>query len=146
QWIFYQTPPIHLGGSVEELLGAAPLTAFLTELRSIGRGFWLLLWPRTLCPDYSLNEIPHFAWRLTGFEDWQVLISGAGIAVAVLLMLRLRRERPAASFYLGFLLNALLPPLGMLLLVGGVLAERLLYLPIAGFAGCVVLAAEGIAR
>jgi protein O-mannosyl-transferase len=145
-WIFEREPPVRLGLPRAWLLGADLATASLTELKAFGRSLWVILWPATLCPDYTSDEIPRFAWQLEGWQDWQALVSGLVIALACVAAVRLRRRQPAATFFVGLFLAALLPILALLVVVGGVVAERLLYLPLVGFAGCVVLAAEASSR
>ncbi|HZR83076.1 MAG TPA: hypothetical protein VFD92_18420 [Candidatus Binatia bacterium] len=145
-WVFARTPPVRLGLSRAWLLGDDPWTASLTGLKSFGRALWVLVWPRTLCPDYGADLIPRFGWSLARWEDWQAVVSGVALALACALTIVLRRRERAAAFFCGFFLCALLPVLVLHVIVGGVVAERLLYLPLAGFAGGAVLAVEALAR
>ena len=98
------------------LVGAGFWTARLTAIKVIGKYLWLLLWPSRLSCDYSYNQIPLATWW-----DWQTLAVVAACA-------------------------ALAPTSNLVILIGTMMAERFLYLPSIGFAGCLVVAVHAVCR
>jgi protein O-mannosyl-transferase len=119
------------------------VTARLTAIKVIGQELGQLLWPAKLCWDYSVDETRLFGWDLGHWPDQQaviallVLVGAAGLAVA------LWRRAPAFVFCLGFFFITLFPTSNLLILIYSVRADRFLYLPAAGAAGCVAVAAGG---
>jgi protein O-mannosyl-transferase len=116
--------------------GAGFIDGRLTALSVILREFKQLTWPQVLSCDYSYNQI-----GIVG--RWEGLAALAGVLVlfsAVLLCYRLGRS----GFFFGMLFFlALFPVSNLLLIIGSIRAERFLYLPLAGFAGCVAGAVYG---
>jgi tetratricopeptide (TPR) repeat protein len=60
-----------------------------------------------------------------------------GIPLALWALVRVRRRAPAVFFLGAFAALAVLPSANLLRLIGSIMAERFLYLPLAGFAGMV---------
>ena len=132
------------------LVTAGFWTARLTALKVIGKFLWLFVWPAHLSADYSFNAVPLFGWQLANPDDIKALLALAvclGAAVlAVLLAVRWRRSfmpegMPGAKplfFFLVFFFVALSPVSNVIILIGAMMAERFLYLPSVGLAGCVV--------
>jgi tetratricopeptide (TPR) repeat protein len=116
------------------LVGAGFWTARLTAVKVIGRYLWLLVWPRDLSCDYSYNQIPLLTW---GFGGFAALAVCAAAAVAAVLCYRRHR---AVCFFIAFFFAALAPTSNLVILIGSIMAERFLYLPSLGFAGCLVWA------
>lgn len=112
-----------------------------TAVKVLGHQLALLVWPATLSADYSFAQIPVVRLPPAGFDDWQAvlaLVAIAGVALAVL-----RTRLPALVFFFLFLLGTLLPTTNLVVVIGTIMAERFLYLPLVGFAGMVgVLAAR----
>ncbi len=133
-------------------------TARLTAIKVIGKYFWLLLWPQVLSCDYSYNQIPIVNWHFSTFEDWKAIIALISVVTVLLVAIRnCRRNKPLfffVFFFCGTLLptSNLFPKLGEPLFdklswcIGSIMAERFLYMPLIGFAGCVVLAVYAICR
>lgn len=144
--VYGATPPTETDFGRNPLAALDPWTARLTALKVVGRSFWLLAWPRTLCPDYSVDAVPLFGWQWLTWQDAQALLAFLGVAAALLVAVKLRGRAPAASYYLLFLLVAVLPTSNLLFPIGALMAERFLYLPLFGFCGCLVLAAEALAE
>jgi tetratricopeptide (TPR) repeat protein len=118
------------------LWGADFFTSRLTAIKVVGKYLWLLLWPSRLSSDYSYNQIPLFSWRLDNWEDWKAIVAlavCAGLAAAAVVCYR--RAKPLL-FLIGFFFLALAPTANLVILIGTIMAERLLYLPSVGFAGC----------
>jgi len=113
----------------------------LTALGCVARYAWLLLWPARLSADYSFDQIP----VLRSIGEPLVL---AGLSIVIVVcgggMLLLRRWPPAGFALLfsalGFALTS-----NLVVFIGTLFAERLLYLPVAGLClllGCLVMTAR----
>ena len=101
----------------------------LGALGVLGRYFGLIFWPWPLSIDYSYSQVmPAGAetalWALLGAA---LLLLWAGAAW------RYRADSPGLAFGLTLFLAAYLPISNLLIPIGTVMAERLLYLPLAGF-------------
>jgi len=116
------------------LAGASFWTVRLTAVKVIGKYLWLLVWPRDLSCDYSYSQVPLFAW---GVGDCAALVFCAAAAVAAVLCYR---RRKAVCFFIAFSFATLAPTSNLAILIGSIMAERFLYLPSVGFAGCLVWA------
>jgi tetratricopeptide (TPR) repeat protein len=128
------------------LLGAGFWTARLTAVKVLGEYLRLLLWPGRLSADYSYNQVPPFGWRLATWEDAKtVLALLVWIAIAAAALAAFRRAQPL-FFFVVFFLAAILPVANLAILIGSILAERFLYLPSIGFAGCLVWVARAAYR
>jgi tetratricopeptide (TPR) repeat protein len=127
------------------LVNAGFWTARLTAVKVIGNYLWLFLWPARLSADYSFDAVPLFGWRVSNWEDAKALIAIAsclGVALLVLILtVRARRTRKPMLFFLAFFFITILPASNLILFIGSIMAERFLYLPSVGLAGCVVAAA-----
>jgi tetratricopeptide (TPR) repeat protein len=136
--------------SENPLVSAGFWTARLTAIKVIGKYVWLFLWPVHLSPDYSYNAVPLFGWRLWNGEDARALVAlavllGAGILGVVVAARRRAVEKPLL-FFLVFFFVALSPVSNMFVLIGSIMAERFLYLPSVGLAGCVAAAVYALGR
>jgi protein O-mannosyl-transferase len=112
----------------------------LTALKVLAKYLGLLAWPAHLSVDYSYAQIPLADGRPTDWIAWLV-VAGAAVATAFLF-----RRNKAAFFAAGFAFLTLLPASNLVIPVGTIMAERLLYLPAAGFAVCLILALYSISR
>jgi tetratricopeptide (TPR) repeat protein len=120
-------PPDDPMGSV--FGGIDPLTRVLTATGVLGRYLWLMAFPVHLSADYSYHQIPLVDSALDGVF---LLALTAHLILAVaglLLALRGRLSGVAILVYMG----ALFPVSNILLSIGTVMGERLLYLPSVGF-------------
>ena len=122
------------------LTGASFVQSRLTAVSVIARCLSLLFWPLKLSCDYSYNQIPLATGTL---HDWIAWIAVLAVAIAAIAMFR---KNPAIFFFAGFAFLAFLPVSNLLFLIGAPMAERFLYVPAIGFAGCVVLAAFWLAE
>ena len=122
------------------LISAGFWTARITAVKVIGKYLWLFVWPARLSPDYSYNAVPLFGWHPAEWEDAKALMAFALCLGAALLAVRWYRTRKPLFFFLAFFFVALAPTSNLVVLIGSIMAERFLYLPSIGLAGCVVAA------
>jgi tetratricopeptide (TPR) repeat protein len=128
------------------LFGAGFWAGRMTAIKVIGEELWLLLWPQWLSCDYSYDQIPVFTWAAGSWESWKAVVALAALAtLAAVTVLQARRHR-ATSFLVAFFLVALLPSANLVLLIGTIMAERFLYLPLVAFAAGVALVTFAGAR
>ena len=128
------------------LLGAGFWSARLTAIKVIGEYFGLLLWPARLSWDYSFNAVPLFGWNPGSAEDWKAVAALLGCIGVAVLALRRWRTHPALLFGAGFFFATLAPVSNLVILVGTIMGERLLYLPAVGFAIAAVWLWETLRR
>jgi len=136
--VFSKLPPFDQPFVDNPLVGADFLTARLTAVKVIFHYIGLLLWPRSLSWDYSYNQIPLTTWG----AGLPALI---GMIVLLSLVVWLYHKHAPACFFGAFFFLALLPTSNLLLIIGSIMAERFLYLPSIGFAGCVVACVMALA-
>jgi tetratricopeptide (TPR) repeat protein len=127
------------------LVGAGFWTARITAVKVIGKFLWLFLWPAHLSADYSYNAVPRFGWFSGGWEDVKAVLALAVLLSAVFLLVRYRRTAKPLVFFLFVFFIALAPSSNLVVLVGSIMAERFMYLPSLGLAGCLVLAIRALA-
>jgi tetratricopeptide (TPR) repeat protein len=104
---------------------------FATKIYVLSKYLWLEIYPRTLCVDYSYNQIPFIT-----ILDWHFIASlllHIGI-VAATIWLFIRRH--VLSFFLLFYLAHLFLISNLMVEIGTTLGERLIYSP--SFAFCVI--------
>jgi tetratricopeptide (TPR) repeat protein len=128
------------------LTGAGFWTARMTAVKVIGKFLWLYVWPARLSADYSFRAVPLFGWQPWNWEDAKAAMALAACVGLVLLAFDSRRRNPPLFYFLGFFFIALAPTSNLLIPIGTIMAERFLYLPSIGLAGCLVVAAAAIAR
>jgi tetratricopeptide (TPR) repeat protein len=127
-------------------VGAGFWTARLTSIKVIGEYFWLFIWPARLSADYSYNAIPLFGWKLSNWEDIKALIALALCLGVLGLAIYCWRTWKAMFFFVGFFFVTLLPTSNLIKIVTSVMAERFLYLPLLGLAGCLVAVLQAIVQ
>ena len=113
-------------------------TRVLTAIGVLGRGLGLLVFPRALSPDYSYDAIPLIRSPL----DPVFLASAAVLAVIAVAAVRAVRGWPALAFCAAWYAIGVFPASNLLVKVGTVFGERLLYLPSVGF--CLAIALLGV--
>lgn len=122
----------------------------LTAIKVIGRYFMLLVWPKTLSCDYSFNQIPVVNLMFRTWEDWQAIVALAVIVALVIIAIRQYTRHKAVFFFILFFFGTLFPTSNLLppsiQKVGSIMAERFLYMPSLGFAGCVVILVYSLCR
>jgi tetratricopeptide (TPR) repeat protein len=133
--VFLDSPAIHAGF----------WTARLTAIKVIGNYLCLYLWPARLSADYSYNAVPLFGGSLSNWEDAKALIALAVCLSVVALCVRWRRTWKPMFFFVGFFFVALMPTANLVAVINSIMAERFLYVPSVGLAGCVVIAIHRMA-
>jgi tetratricopeptide (TPR) repeat protein len=128
------------------LLGAGFWAARITAIKVIGKYFGLLVWPARLSWDYGYNEIPLFGWGLGNWEDWKAIAALLGCAVVAVVTIHSRRSQKPLLFAVAFFFVTLSPTSNLVILIGTIMGERLLYLPSVGFAIAVVWAVGALWR
>jgi hypothetical protein len=153
--------------TAEALDGLSPGMRVLTVLAIVPQWVRLFVWPRHLRADYAPQEFV----GSTGLGPTEAL----GLALvlgAVALLWLTRRRAPVVAFGIAWMAVTLLPVSNVIMPAGHLIAERVLFLPSAGFllavgggaaalasrvvvspaaarllwAGCIVLVGLGIAR
>jgi hypothetical protein len=123
------------------LTGADFWTARLTAVRVIGKYVELLFWPGRLSADYSYNQIPLF--RMGDLAALAAVAVCAAVAAAAVWAFR---RNPPVFYFVGLFFVTLAPVSNVFLLIGTIMAERFLYLPALGFAGCVAIGLRAASR
>ncbi|MBI1849013.1 MAG: DUF1736 domain-containing protein [Planctomycetes bacterium] len=130
--------PIGLDASaiptLDNATAAAPAAGRIaTAFGVFARWAFLLVFPLQLSADYSASQIP-----VVGFGDALALAGLALVVVGVIAAWGARRRASAVTFGVALLLLAWLPVSNVVLPIGTLMAERLLYLPSVGF--CIAVA------
>jgi tetratricopeptide (TPR) repeat protein len=118
------------------IAGAGFWVGKLTAVKVLARYLGLAIWPVRLSSDYSYSEIPLIRGSLGDWISW--LAVGGALAITAILWKRSR----LAFFFAGFAFLNLLPASNLLFPIGTIMAERLLYLPLAGLMAAMVLAID----
>lgn len=119
--------------------GVDALSRCLTSLRVLAEYVGLLVAPVRLCADYSPDRVA--IARSVG--DAGVLAGIATLVASLVIAVRSARSRPSLSWGIALFLVALLPVSNLLFPIGVAKAERILYIPSAGF--LTAAAAAGVA-
>ena len=135
---------MHIVWSENPLVGAGFFTARLTAVKIVGKFLWLFLCPLRLSADYSYNAVPLFSWGGGGWGDLQTVAALAVCATAVALCVRWRRT--STAFFIAFFFAALAPVSNLIVFIGSIMAERFIYLPSVGLAGCAVSIIRAVSR
>jgi tetratricopeptide (TPR) repeat protein len=127
--------------------------ARLTAIKVLGKYFFLMLWPAQLSCDYSYNQIPLVQLPLNSWEDWKEIIALVLVIGLIVLAVYNYRRQKAVFFFIGFFFLTLLPSSNLVpnptfgqsifdkvsWCIGSIMAERFLYMPSLGYAGCAVI-------
>jgi tetratricopeptide (TPR) repeat protein len=142
--VLQQVPGSTFGFADNPLVGAGFWTARLTATKVIGKYLGVLLWPRLLSGDYSYNAIPLFRWMSGGWEDVKTILALLVCVGAVIVALRNFRRHGRLFFGIGFFFVTLAPASNLVIKIGTIMAERLLYLPAIGFLICAVCGVDWV--
>ncbi len=118
------------------LVGAEPAMRIYDAVAIAFRYLGLLVLPAHLSADYSYAALTPSA----AFEIGPLVGIGLGLSALIFLLYKSFQSNSAVFFGLGWFCIALAPVSNILIPIGTVMGERLLYLPAMGF--CVALAAQ----
>lgn len=144
--LFAKIPPLEIGIIDNSLIAGDFITSRLTAIKIIGKYLWLLLWPQTLCGDYSFSQIPLVRLPFSQWEDWMSLVALGVIVIMIGCAVRSRSESPSILFFCLFFFVTLLPTSNLVVFCGSTMAERFLYLPSVGYAGCLAFSVISFGR
>jgi tetratricopeptide (TPR) repeat protein len=140
RWALFRHSPLVGQFGSDNPIAVAPLwTGVMTAVKVAGYYLALVVWPARLSCDYSYNQITLFGWSLAAGQDlhaWLALAAVAGLAAGA--AVAWRRDR-GVFFFLGFAAIAFLPTSNLLFPIGTIMAERLMYLPLAGLSATATL-------
>jgi protein O-mannosyl-transferase len=122
------------------LTGAGFWAARMTAIKVLAKYLGLLLWPAGLAADYSYNQIPIFSGRFDSWESWKAAAALAIWIAVLLIAVRVWRGNRGVFFFIAFFAVTILPTSNLIILIGSIMAERFLYLPSVGVAGCLAAA------
>ncbi len=131
--IFAASQPAQFPFVDNPLMGASFVTSRLSAVAVMARYLWRLVLPVTLSTDYSYAQIPLVSGSARDWIAW-IVVAAAVIVVAS----QFRRNRNV-FFFGAFAFVSLLPASNLVIRIGTIMAERLLYLSAAGFVVCVVV-------
>jgi hypothetical protein len=115
------------------ILATAP-QKFATKIFVLGKYLWMLIFPKTLCVDYSYNQIP-----FVGLDDPKFLLSlSIHIGLVVTMLLLLYRKKYILGFFMLFYFAHLFLISNLAIEIGTTFSERLIYN--CSFAFCVIMA------
>lgn len=118
-------------------LGVSPLGYLRTQLWAVPHYLRLALWPSSLCLDYG----PHVG------QTWADLWPGVvGLGLLPPLLVWTWRRSPPVAFALGFVFLVLAPTSSLVPIVTEPVAERRMYLPLAGLAALAVCGLHALWR
>ena len=114
----------------------------MTAIKVMGKLIYLLFWPVHLSSDYSWDQIPFFLDSRAPFVWENIKAVVALLFVAGMIWLAVwsyRRQQKAMALFVLFFFAAILPTSNLPVLIGSIMAERFMYLPLIGFAGAVAI-------
>ena len=144
--LFSHSPLFGQFGSDNPIVVAPAWTGVMTAVKVAGYYLALMVWPARLSCDYSYNEITLFGWSVASGQDlhaWVALAVLVGLFAGALVAWR--RDR-GVFFFMGFAAAAFLPTANLLLPIGTIMAERLMYLPLVGASAAVSLTLAAVGR
>ncbi len=116
---------------------ALPDVRVLTAGKVLAQGLGLILWPQRLCVDYSFDSIAQESSWLSPAGLFLLLL-----AAAAFWFVRRGRRTPEVAWGLGFYGALILPASNLLIPIGTIMAERLLYLPSLGILALLLFALD----
>ncbi|HLG34124.1 MAG TPA: DUF1736 domain-containing protein [Bacteroidia bacterium] len=114
---------------LDNILVSAPdyLSRLATAVYVLGRYLWLMIYPMHLSMDYSLKEI-----TILPATDYRVLISLAVYLSLTAYSLYAIRKKDIAAYGILFYLITIFISSNLMITIGTIMAERLLYIPSLG--------------
>ena len=124
------------------LAAADPATRAVDAVLLFGRYVGKMLWPQSLSVEYGFDQIPVVTMLPWGAIAALAIVGGVGVAVVMLH----RKGYTAAAFLVAFVPCAFAVTGNLVFPIGTIFAERLAYLPLAGFCGLAGLALAAIPK
>ncbi|MBV8782216.1 MAG: hypothetical protein JO353_12540 [Phycisphaerae bacterium] len=106
----------------------------------------LLAFPFRLSCDYSFNQIPLYNGRPGAIETWLALGGLATIVLLLWIAATCYQNHKPICFLILFYFVVYLPTSNFLIIIGSIMAERFLYLPLLAFAACVTIEIDLLSR
>jgi tetratricopeptide (TPR) repeat protein len=121
---------------LDNILVSAPdyLSRLATAIYVLGRYLWLMVYPVHLSMDYSLMEIP-----ILPMTDYRVLISLGAYTALLVYSVYAALKKDVIAYGVLFYLVTIFISSNLIITIGTVMAERLLYIPSLGL--CIAFAA-----
>ena len=101
-----------------------------------------------LSSDYSYNQIPLFGWHGVTFSENLSCVAAMFLFFGVLALAVWCwwKGQKAIAFFIALFFINYLPTGNFLYIIGSIMAERFMYLPLIGFAACIAIGADLLAR
>ncbi|MBC8107708.1 MAG: DUF1736 domain-containing protein, partial [Anaerolineae bacterium] len=143
-WVFANSTPPETPFLDNPIRGVNFFAGEVTALQVLARLWWILIFPKDLCADYSFNQVPTFGYLSTPWNNALGLLAAVLVISVFAYAIYLWKRNRAAAFFMLFFFLAFLPTSNLVITIGSIMAERFLYLPLVGFVGAFVLAIEWI--
>lgn len=143
-WVFANSTPPETPFLDNPIRGVNWFAGEITALQVLARLWWILIFPKDLCADYSFNQVPTFGYLSTPMNNAMGLLAAVLVIGVFAYAIYLWKRNKAASFFILFFFLTFLPTSNLMITIGSIMAERFLYLPLVGFVGAFVLAIEWI--
>ncbi len=147
-WVLARATPAEEPFLDNPLRGLSFIPARLTAAKVAVMLLWKMIWPSTLSSDYSYNQIPLFGYHdVTFWQNFQCILAALLFAgIIVLAFWCWKRGQKAIAFFLGLYLINYLPTSNLTIIIGSIMAERFMYLPLIAFAAILVIVIDLLAR
>ncbi|MEO0454875.1 MAG: tetratricopeptide repeat protein, partial [Verrucomicrobiota bacterium] len=144
--LYHDVPLSGVAYTDNPLLNANWVSWQITAAEIFFRGLGLILWPATLCVDYSFAQILPARFPPLSFRDGMALVAYGAMFGLILLGLRLGPRNPKSAFLLSMVLLPYLPGGNFILIASSIFGERFWYIPLVGLAGLLVLGIDHLRR
>jgi tetratricopeptide (TPR) repeat protein len=139
RWVFENATPPEEPFLDNPIRGAGFFQGRMTAIKVIGKLLWRLVWPQSLSADYSYNQVPIFHWNSTPLEDAKAIIALLVVVGLIVFAFWNWKRNKGLAFWIFFFFIALMPTANLIIVIGSIMAERFVYLPLAGFCMVVVM-------
>jgi tetratricopeptide (TPR) repeat protein len=141
-WVFQNSSPPETPFLDNPIRGLGFLAARMTASDVFIRLLSLLVWPIRLSCDYSYDQIPLFNGNPLSPETWVSVLGLLALLSMIGLAIYTYRRNKTICFLICFYLVAYLPTSNFLIIIGSIMAERFMYLPLIAFVACIVLGVD----
>src|SRR5262249_10360504 len=116
----------------------------LTAMQVTARLWGVMVFPYNLSCAYSFNQVPTFGKFSTVGNNLFCLLSALLVfsLVALAVWLWFKNINKPVAFFILFFFATYFPTSNLLVVIGSIMAERFMYLPVIGFIGALVLLIE----